>query len=76
MADIKKTAERAYHMAQRRETAIIQTAHGPRATGTNTRDFSRANPRRLLGIYNAGVSFQWILEDLKYQLENDTQLRR
>ena len=68
MHSIKKIAESAYNLAQKREAAIIQTIHGPIALSTNTRDFKRARPERIIGVYNESTFYNWIEEDLKEYL--------
>lgn len=64
----RDTACRAFDLAQEKETAIIITMHGPVALSTNSRDYKRAKPERIIGVYNESVNFQWILDDLKTQL--------
>lgn len=70
MANFDKVAESAFNLAQKREAAIILTQHGPIAVSTNTRDFKRARPEQILGVYNDYVSYKWITDDLKAQLNN------
>lgn len=48
-----------------RETALVLLNNRPVAVSTNSRDYLRAAPKNIIGVYNGSAEFKWILEDLR-----------